>query len=180
MANGRNSVRRGKTNARSARMYAKNSIGISVTSNITEQLQRYEKAIKEKVIRPAARAGALVFYNEMRMLVPVGEGTLFNAIYHWHDDKKSRNGSHTYAIGPNKRKAPHWAFIEYGHFRYNVVIRLPNGQFRATKERLPSPVWVPAQPYVRPAWTGKQQTALRAMLTKMKEKMREVNSEMQT
>ena len=113
-------------------------------------------------MRSAAHAGAVVLYDEMRARAPVDQGTLRDSIYRWHDDEYSKDGRQRYVIGPNKGKAPHWHLIEYGHWRVNVVTRLPNGQTVATTERLPAPVWVPAQPYIRPTFDAKVTAAIDA------------------
>lgn len=158
--------------------FQKDTIGISVVSNITESLAALEAGIKEKVLRSAARAGALVFYNEMRQRVPVATGELYKSIYHYHDDKGSTPNRQTYFIGPNKGKAPHWHQVEFGHWQVNVVVRLPNGRLAATKERLETPKWIPANPYVRPTWESKKQAAVTASKVRMGERLKELMREL--
>lgn len=147
-------------------------------------LARLEDLVKTKVLRSGAFAGANVFYLEMRMRVPVREGGLYGSIYQWHDDKSTPD-LQRYFVGPNKRKAPHWYFTEYGHWLYNRQI---NGRWQRSKESknargpgahtlpgaLPKPVWVPPQPYVRPTWESKRKIAISTMKQRMAERYREV------
>lgn len=171
-----------RTRGRGARptgpqQYPKALVTMEVKTNAVESLRMLENAIKEQCLRPAAHAGAIVFYNEMRQRVPVDEGDLFASIYRYHLPRDSGPTKQFYAIGPNKKKAPHWYNVEYGHWRVNVVMRL-NGRWVATKERLPAPKWVPGIPYVRPTFEAKKQVALRAMEDRLAEKVREVMSGM--
>lgn len=149
-------------------------------------LKAWAEEVQAKAARPAARAGALVFYHEMRQRVPVGEpldggsspgpgGTLYDSIYHTFSKSESYNGKQVYHIGPNKAKAPHWWIAENGHWRVNVI-RFINGRWAATKERLPNPVWVSATPYIAPTFDGKVQAAITAMRDRMREKISEINS----
>lgn len=156
MANGRGGSRRGGAHASTAQLFKKDSIGIGVSSNVAEGLKRLEEGIKQKVLRSGARAGALVFYNEIRLRVPFATGELYNSIYHWHDDKKSTPTRQTYAIGPNKKKAPHWHWVEYGNIN------------------------MAARPYIRPSYTGKQAAALAAVNARMSVRMKELLAELAT
>lgn len=155
MANGRG-ARRGSAHASTAQTFKKDSLGISVLSDVAEGLKRLEEGIKQKVLRSGARAGALVFYNEIRLRVPFATGTLYDSIYHWHDDKKSTPTRQIYAIGPNKKKAPHWHWVEYGN------------------------IHMAAKPYIRPSYTGKQAAALAAMNARMSVRMKELLAELAT
>ena len=154
-------------------MHPKSLVQMSVTSDATEGLKKLEALVREKVLRSAAYAGAVVFYNEMRLRVPVEEGTLYGSIYHYHLEKQSGPDRQMYAIGPNKKKAPHWYNVEYGHWRVNVLIR-QGGRWIPTKERLAQPKWVPGKPYVRPTFDSKKQEAIQAMRVRFEQRFREV------
>jgi hypothetical protein len=154
-----------------------------VNMGFEEALDNYEKVIKEKVLRSGAAAIAKTFYLEMRARVPVDKGTLFGSIYHWHDAKRSGFDRQVYMAGPNKRTAPHWAQIEYGHWLYNKNI---DGKWQKSKSQpnargpqahdlpgaLEIPVWVPAKPYIQPAWDVRE-TAFRNGLEAMKRRAKE-------
>lgn len=163
-------------------------------SGLEVGLKKLEKDIREKVMRSGAYAGINVFYEGMRVAVPVSEGTLFASIYQWHDDKLSNQNRHVYKAGPNKSKAAHWYFIEYGHFLYNR--RGADGQWLKAKSspRLrvavpgvrdasvhdlsgarENPVWVPPRPFVRPTWDNLKAYAIKAMQVRMSERFAELS-----
>ena len=125
--------------------------------------------------------------DEMVVRAPVDAGTLRNAIYTWHDDKQSGPLKQVYFVGVNKREASHWFWIEYGHWRYNQSV---NGYWQKSKSKpnargpsahdlpsaLPSPVWVPAVPYIRPT-ADRMGDAIQAMQARLAERLREISSE---
>jgi len=157
-------------------LYPKSLVKMSVSSNAVEALENLDRLIREKVLRSAAYAGARVFYDEVRLRVPVGEGQLYGSIYHYHIDRVSNDNKQIYAIGPNKKKAPHWYNVEYGHWRVNVLLRR-GGRWIATKQRLPAPVWVPGKPYMRPSYDAKKADAIKAMQVRFEQRLREVMNE---
>lgn len=169
MANGRSGVR---PRRHVASLGPRQVIGINVIGDLKADIAAFEKKVQEKVLRSGARAGALVYYAEMRMRVPVDKGDLFGSIYHWHDDKKSTATRQVYAVGPNKVKAPHWHLIEYGHWVVNVGDPATG---KWSRQRLDAPVWVPPQPYIRPAW-DRREAAGKAALARMRERLAEVSS----
>jgi HK97 gp10 family phage protein len=125
------------------------------------------------IARKVAYAGARVMYDEMLMRAPVESGGLRDAIYHKFLDQVSQGSSKSYAIGPNKRRAPHWHLVEYGHYRYHVIYRDESGQWKTDKTRpLPAPVWVPAVPYIRPTFDARKVSAIEAMRARASELVR--------
>jgi hypothetical protein len=121
------------------------------------------------MLRKAAAAGARVLYDEMQMRARgadggphVHTGNLAGSVYYYWNKGASTGTRFTYNIGPNVKQAPHWHLLEYGHWRVNMLIRLPNGQLIATKERLDRPVWTPAKPYIRPTMETKRAAAMDA------------------
>lgn len=159
-------VYQGKAGFQSARL--KNSM--------VDALRGFTADVQEKVLRPAAQAGAQVFYDEMKLRTEAldqkaqlrvkGDNTrgLLNAsIYQYHAKRVSSAAQQVYYIGPNKKEAPHWFNVEFGHYRINRVFVTPEGKFVATKERLPAPLWTPASPYIRPTFSAKAADAVQAM-----------------
>lgn len=150
--------------------------GVRVTGSLAAAIKQHGRDIQTKVLRSGAHAGAVVFYDEMKQRAPVDEGTLFGSIYRFHDESKSKGGLQRYLIGPNRKKAPHWHLVEYGHWRVNVVVRLPNGQIKATTERLQDPVWVPPVPYIRPTFDAVAQRAIESARERMKQRLQELTN----
>lgn len=154
------------------KLFPRELMGVTFESNISANLREMGRVLSEQALRSAARAGALVFYNEMRLRAPVASGQLRDSIYHWHDYLYSTPTRQIYRIGPNKAKAPHWYVVEYGHWRVNAIV---NG--RPTKQRLKVPVWEPANPYIRPTYDGKVNAALEAAKKRLAERTIEVMRE---
>lgn len=116
------------------------------------------------VSRRVAHAGAIVMYDEMRVRAPVDDGILRASIYRKFLDTASQGARSSYAIGPNKKEAPHWHLVEYGHYRYFTTYVDKFGNWRTDKSKpLPAPVWVPAVPYIRPTFEAKKAEAIQRM-----------------
>jgi HK97 gp10 family phage protein len=130
----------------------------------------------EALTRPAAQAGAQIFYDEMRRLVPVAEkghttksgreippGTLQRSIYQKFSVDNSGKGHSTYHITWNRKKAPHGHLIEYGHWTKKV------GKYGPLK-----PKWVPAHPFQRPAFDHMKAAATQAANAVMEEGLKKL------
>lgn len=113
-------------------------------SKINARLDKITQAAKEAV-RPAAQAGAQVFYDEVRERAPVGDqaehlfygdaakkapkgrkkaqayllkrGGLKDAIYQYRLRYYDDGGRSTYAVSWNHKEAPHGYMIEFGTSR---------------------------------------------------------------
>jgi len=98
------------------------------------QLKNLEQTVDKDVLRPAARAGALVFYELLHANVPFKSGKLLNAIYHAYVTELDTRTSKTYRVGVNgakgsaetlknasestkARPASHWWWLEFGHMQ---------------------------------------------------------------
>lgn len=149
------------------------------TSKLMQSLTQLASDIQNDAIRSAAFAASKVLYEEMRLRVPVGEThNLYNSIYQFHIERNPVKGVHTYAIGPNQKKGRgnHWHLLEYGHWQTNVIIRMPNGKFISTKEKLKTPKWIPAKPFIRPTFDAKIDVALDAARARLSEKVKELSN----
>lgn len=97
-------------------------------------LSKFEAKMSESVLRTGAQSMAQVIYEEVKLNASpprLGRktGNLEAAIYQAYSPEKSVNGSQTYRISWNKRKAPHGNLIEFGTSR------------------------APAHPFLRPAFS---------------------------
>lgn len=163
----------------------RDSVNVTLDDGISAGLRRFAAELRDKALRPAAHAAAKVLHDEIEQRVPVESGLLKSAIYRWHDDKQSRDGRQVYAVGVNKRKAPHWYNVEFGHWRYNKIV---NGHPQKSKSNpkargpgahdlpgaLETPQWVPAKPYIRPAYDAKIGAAVDAAKVRLAEKLKEI------
>ncbi len=143
--------------------------------SLAEKIKALGKGAEE-ALRPAAQAGAQVFYDEMRTRAPVAEGVLRDSIYQFYLERKSGDDKHVYVVGPNKSKAPHWHLVEFGHWQPYAVVMI-DGQLKTLKDRpLPTPVFVPAQPFIRTTLDAMSVQALEAMRERYVQALRESNT----
>ena len=129
-------------------------------SKIAARLDNIAKAA-EQGVRPAAQAGAQVFYEEVKQRVPVSAkahstkgkkqtftpGTLRKAIYQAFADKESGDGKASYRISWNKSHAFYGRFVEFGTSR------------------------MAAKPFLRPAYDAARAKALQAVQERMAEEV---------
>ena len=130
---------------------------------IAKKLDGITKASQES-LRPAAQAGAEIFYIEAKLRVPVSDGAHFfygrgsrksgvryffksgnlrDSIYQYYNKKASLPGKAVYSISWNHRKAPYGAMVEYGTSR------------------------APAHPFLRPSYDAAAGRARQAVLDVM-------------
>lgn len=90
-------------------------------------LTRFVQAIEQRAVRPAAHAGAVVFYERARELAPqyrgppkkgIEPGQLRAAIYRVFSEERSTDDVKIYQISWNHKKAPHGYWMEYGNSRH--------------------------------------------------------------
>lgn len=134
-------------------------------------------------IRPAAQAGAQVFYDEIKANVArIGRvtGNLDRAVYQKFSEENSQVGVRAeYHVSWNYNRAPHGLLVENGHIqRYVTHVGKDGNWFTAVRPNmrgkprpkrkapqavkdlyyvtLPAPIQVAAQPFFRPAWESKK------------------------
>lgn len=154
-----------------ARLFNAKTFSVEFDSNIKEKLDKFAGDLVNEALRPAAYAGVTVLYDEMRIRVPVGEGLLKSAIYRWRD-KDNIGEQAIFYVGVNKKKAPHWWWMEHGHYQYHTVIKLDSGEYITLKNKpLPQPKYIPAKPYIRPTVDAKMGEALEVAKTVLTERL---------
>lgn len=131
-------------------------------SKLSAELDNITQAA-EKAVRPAAQAGAQVFYDEVKQRVPVSAkahksgkktynpGTLRKAIYQAFADKESGDGRATYRISFNKTHAFYGRFVEFGTSK------------------------MAAKPFIRPAYDAARAKALQAVQERMAAELKKVS-----
>lgn len=154
---------------------------MNFTGDLKAQLRKFAEEVKAKAFRPAAYAAASTLYAEMHRLVPKGsekkdKARLQDALYHYFVEARSSDDVIVYAIGVNKRKAPHWALVEFGYFqRYPVYLNEKTGKWVTVKTSpYASPKKIPAQSYIRAAYANKIDEAMRNSKTRLAEKIKEL------
>lgn len=125
--------------------------------------------------RPAAQAGAQVFYDEVnRNVAGIGRktGNLAASIYQAFSEDNSSDVRATYHISWNARKAPHGHLVEYGHMMTRKAYIGSDGNWYTSDVLLQTPVQVGARPFIRPAFAAAQR-ALEAARDRYVQDMRE-------
>jgi hypothetical protein len=87
----------------------------------------------EAATRPAAQAGAQVFYDQVKTNVrAIGHvtGNLDGSIYQVYSRDNSSPVRSEYHISWNRRKAPHGHLVEFGHVQRYVVYIDRRGQWK--------------------------------------------------
>jgi hypothetical protein len=87
----------------------------------------------EAAVRPAAQAGAQVFYNRVKANVAkLGKrtGNLDKSIYQVFSQDNSAKGRAQYHISWNRGKAPHGHLVEFGHVQRYVTYIDKRGQWK--------------------------------------------------
>ena len=131
-------------------------------SALEKQLDNIEAAVGD-AIRPAAQAGAQVFYDEVRTRAPRSEkmhftkgkkqsyapGNLQRAIYQAFDEQESTpNKTASYSISWNKSKAFYGRFVEFGTKR------------------------MPAYPFLRTSFDAVNQKAIQSVNDRLEQELK--------
>jgi len=150
-------------------------------SDIIEQLDQLVDDART-LIRPAAQAGAEVYYQEVRSRVPVATktvkmksgfeihpGALRAAIYQAFSADNSGPARATYHVSWNAQKVPHGYWVENGHWTRTV------GKYGPLK-----PKWVPGVGFIRRSFDSASDRALNAVSAKLDEGLSQVLARMST
>ena len=112
------------------------------------------------VARTMGAAVGAAMRDEAKASIRSRSGLLASSLYVAFNPETSTNTSVMYSVSWNRKKAPHGHLVEFGHWRTNVTVQLPDGRWITTKEKLPKPEWVPARPFLRPAQSAVAPRAL--------------------
>jgi Bacteriophage protein of unknown function (DUF646). len=153
-------------------------------------LDRLAGAARVSLARSMAVAGGKVLRDEAKLLAPVESGKLRDAIYLAYKQNKSSSRQQVYSVSWNASHlggAPHGHLIEFGHWRYNKIIHgypqkslkpgLKKGhgpQDHVPPGALETPVWVPAHPFLRPAFDSASDRARAAMIERGRQRLPEL------
>jgi len=157
-------------------------------SEVTAGLDKLGAATKEHLPRSMAVAAGKVFRDEAKARAPVFDGStalkggstvtnprqpgqLQEAIYLAFSDNRSTptNGRYVYSVSWNATKAPHGHLLEFGHWRTNVIA----GGY-PKKQKLDKPKWVPASPFLRPAYDSVGRIAIEHALARGRVRLSEL------
>lgn len=145
--------------------------------SMQDGLSRLSAALSVSLARSMAVAGGKVLRDEAKARAPRKSGLLASAIYLAFKDGKSTGNQVIYSVTWNAAKAPHGHLKEFGHWRYNKIVngypqkslrdglKKGNGpQDHVPPGALDTPKWVPADPFLRPAYDAAVGRAQQAMI----------------
>ena len=145
------------------------------TSGALAGLDILKGPLATRLARSMAVAGGTVYRDEAKLLAPVDSGLLKSAIYLAFKDSRSNDKDVTYSITWNAKKAPHGHLLEFGHWQIYATYKGRDGQWHTNKSvQLAVPQWVPAHPFLRPAFDTGRERAQQAMLERGKERLPEL------
>lgn len=150
------------------------------TKGWEQGLEMLRGPLRVSLARSMGVAGGKVLRDEAKARAPVETGRLKSSIYLAYKDKRSTDFSVTYSVSWNAKTSPHGHLLEFGHWRVNVLVRGDDGLWRATKERLDTPVWVAARPFLRPAFDSALPAAKAAMMQRGRERLVELLNDAST
>jgi HK97 gp10 family phage protein len=159
---------------------------------VFERLDGLAEVAKQHLPRSIGVAAGQIFRDEAKARAPVFESTkmeaganidkppqpglLRDAIYLAYSENRSapQIGQATYSVTWNASKAPHGHLQEFGHWGTNMLVKGKKGKWVPTSAKLLKPVWVPAKPFLRPAYDAMGQAAIQAGLDRGRERMTEI------
>jgi hypothetical protein len=133
--------------------------------------------LKVSLARSIAVGMGEVLRDEAKLLTPKESGKLADSIYLAYKDGRSNEQQVVYSVSWNHKAAPHGHLIEFGHWQPYKVIKLPNGDWFTTKERLPAPKFTPAHPFLRPALDTAGKRAVQAGIERGRKRLPELLKE---
>jgi len=155
---------------------------VTVKSDFSQVKDLFEKigAGKESLARRMGAAGGEEFRDEAQARVSVSmsgssypetgrgspaAGTLRNAIYLAYDKRNSNESVHVYSISWNSKKAWWGKLVEFGYYQRYEVHKNNNGKYYTEKtQKLPTPKWIPGDPFLYPAYANKRQAVAKIMI----------------
>ncbi len=152
---------------------------MEMEGNWSQALDALASTTKEHLLRSGGNAMSEVFQVEAKARAPVYQGTpptrtkypikpgqLRDSIYRAYSEANSSPDLAVYHVSWNPKKAPHGHLLEFGHWTKRVLKDGSAGPHQAT--------WVPAYPYIRPAYEAVKQSAVIKGLDRMKVRYAEI------
>ena len=149
-------------------------------------LDKLAGPLRVSLARSMGVAAGTVFRDEAKRQAPIGNqgadegispypGALKESIYLAFNEGATTDARVVYAVSWNSKIAPHGHWIEFGHWRVNELVPIGDGGlWIATEQRLDNPVWVPAQPFMRPALEGRRDAAMQAASARARARLPEL------
>lgn len=146
------------------------------TSEWMQSLNKLNGELKEKLAHSMAVAAAKDLAAEARFHTPVGPtGILARSIFYDWNERESTKTLIKYKVSWNTKTAAHGHLIEFGHWQPYTVVRIDAEIWISTKNlRKDGPKWIPAHPFIRPAFEAGKARAMKAMIDRAKVRLPEL------
>lgn len=118
--------------------------------------------VSESLARSMAVAAGQAVRDEAKARAPVDTGKLKGALYLAYSDRRSRESAVVYSVTWNSKKAPHGHLLEFGHWQTHAGAPLAH------------PKWVPAHPFLRPAYEAVAPRMAQIMVERGRERLPEL------
>lgn len=124
--------------------------------------------VSESLARSMAVAAGQAVRDEAKARAPVDTGKLKGALYLAYSDRRSRESTVVYSVTWNSKKAPHGHLLEFGHWQTHAMYKGRDGA------PLAHPKWVPARPFLRPAYEAVAPRMAQIMVDRGRERLPEL------
>jgi len=129
--------------------------------------------VRHRLARSMAVAGGSQIRDEAKARAPVESGALRDAVYLAYRDGRSTESQVVYSVSWNKKKAPHGHLIEFGHWQTRVAYQGSDGNWYSGAP-LAAPRWVPAVPFLRPAYDAVLPRLANVMVERARDRLPEL------
>lgn len=159
--------------------------GISARVDTTKALVGLERLVgpnRLHLARSMAVAGGKALRDEAKARAPVLTGRLREMIYLAFSPEGSDATRVVYHVSWRKGRgqmggdAPHGHFIEFGHWQTHKAYIGSDGEWYSSAEKLDTPRWIAAEPFLRPAFESARARSLNAMRERGRERLPELLS----
>ena len=135
--------------------------------------------VSESLARSMAVAAGQAVRDEAKARAPVDTGKLKGALYLAYSDRRSHGSKVVYSVSwnskKNSNKAPHGHLLEFGHWQTHAIYKGRDGEWYVGAP-LAQPKWVPARPFLRPAYEAVAPRMAQIMVNRARERLPELLS----
>ena len=133
--------------------------------------------VAESLARSMAVAAGQAVRDEAKARAPVDTGKLKGALYLAYSDRRSHGSKVVYSVTwnseKNSNKAPHGHLLEFGHWQTHALYKGRDGEWYVGAP-LAQPKWVPARPFLRPAYEAVAPRMAQIMVERGRERLPEL------
>lgn len=129
--------------------------------------------VSESLARSMAVAAGQAVRDEAKARAPVDTGKLKGALYLAYSERRSRESTVVYSVTWNSKQAKHGHLLEFGHWQTHALYKGRDGEWYVGAP-LAHPKWVPAHPFLRPAYEAVAPRMAQIMVDRGRERLPEL------